>query len=185
MTRQEFGGAYQKGFQRTVRSLQRSRVTEDQAAEVAQAAWVKGLERLGQLRDDRLVSEWVNAIAWNEFRSTRRRRPLMDLMQMKDEPAVEPSISPMIIAVRQALAKCTPRHQCLLADFYWKDHSCFEIAAQTGRSPEAVHAELFRAREELREHMQVTRRKVPRPESVLPMKAKKEVAARSEGASAA
>lgn len=46
------------------------------ACESAQAAWVRGWGRLGQLRDETLVLTWVNTIALNVYRRLIREAPL-------------------------------------------------------------------------------------------------------------
>ncbi len=75
-----YGQAYECGFERTVRFLISRGAQEDRARETAQAAWVQGLERLCQLRDDRMVIAWVNTIALNTFRRFRRREaPMLPL----------------------------------------------------------------------------------------------------------
>jgi len=74
MTREEYGEAYKRGFDLTVRFLlSRGVHPSDRAREAAQAAWTKGWERLGQLRDESLVMTWVNAIALNVYRGFLRR----------------------------------------------------------------------------------------------------------------
>jgi hypothetical protein len=47
MTREEYGTAYQKGYNLTVRFLVSRGLSYDSAQETAQAAWAKGWERLG------------------------------------------------------------------------------------------------------------------------------------------
>ena len=63
MTREQYGQAYQKGFNLTVRFLVSRGFAYDSAQETAQAAWVKGWERLSQLRDPSMVLTWMNSIA--------------------------------------------------------------------------------------------------------------------------
>ena len=63
MTREEYGQAYQRGFDLTVRLLLSRGAPRDRAREVAQAAWARGWERLSQLRNESLVVTWVNTIA--------------------------------------------------------------------------------------------------------------------------
>ncbi len=46
MTREEYGAAYKKGYNLTVRFLVSRGLSYDSAQETAQAAWVKGWERL-------------------------------------------------------------------------------------------------------------------------------------------
>src|SRR5258708_22043158 len=76
MTTEGFGQAYSRGFDVTIRFLTSRGLRRDHACEVAQAAWVKGWERLGQLRDERFVFTWVNTIALNVYRKAIRTDPL-------------------------------------------------------------------------------------------------------------
>src|SRR5271163_1008325 len=76
MTSDGYGKAYQRGFDLTVRFLISRGVQRDNAEEAAQAAWVKGWERLGQLRKDSFVVMWVNTIAMNVHRNWLRKKRL-------------------------------------------------------------------------------------------------------------
>jgi DNA-directed RNA polymerase specialized sigma24 family protein len=80
MTREQYGQAYQKGFNLTVRFLVSRGLAYDSAQETAQAAWVKGWERLAQLRDPSMVLTWMNSIALNIHRSYIRREPLLQTL---------------------------------------------------------------------------------------------------------
>jgi DNA-directed RNA polymerase specialized sigma24 family protein len=80
MTRDEFGSAYEKGYNLTVRFLVSRGLSYDSAQETAQAAWVRGWEKLGQLRDSRLVLTWMNTIALNIHRSCLRREPFLQAL---------------------------------------------------------------------------------------------------------
>src|ERR1700687_1791118 len=80
MTREEYGSAYKRGYHLTVRFLVSRGLTYDAAQETAQAAWVKGWERLGQLRDSNMVLTWMNSIALNIHRSFIRREPLLQTL---------------------------------------------------------------------------------------------------------
>src|SRR5437868_6449190 len=77
MTREEYGYAYHRGRDLTVRFLRSIGLSTDDAEETAQAAWGKGWERLGQLRDSNMVLTWMNSIALNIHRSHIRREPLL------------------------------------------------------------------------------------------------------------
>src|SRR6202050_5191044 len=76
MTRDEYGQAYQRGFELTIRLLRSRGAQSDRAREVAQAAWTLGWERLSQLRNDSFVRTWVNTIALNVYRRILRREPV-------------------------------------------------------------------------------------------------------------
>ena len=80
MTTEEYGNAYQRGYNLTVRFLVSRGLTYDSAQETAQAAWVKGWERLGQLRDSKMVLTWMNSIALNIHRSFMRREPFLQAL---------------------------------------------------------------------------------------------------------
>jgi len=73
MTRDRYGLAYQRGFDLTVRFLLSRGAQREYATEVAQSAWVRGWERLHQLRDEATVVTWVNTIALNAYRRVMRR----------------------------------------------------------------------------------------------------------------
>jgi RNA polymerase sigma factor (sigma-70 family) len=172
MNAQQFGEAYQKdGYRRTVCFLQGRGIGADQANELAQAAWVRGWERISQLQDESRLINWVNAIAHNLLLTGFRQNWLVDLSHVDHEPATLPLVNLIVLDVRQALAKCTPRHQRLLIAFYREGISTRELATQSGRSLEAIHAELYRARKEFSEHMLGIHRQSPPGERVLRMKA--------------
>ena len=75
MTRESYGTAYQRGFGQTLRFLRSRGVPFERARDVSQTAWAKGWERLDQLRDDRLVFTWVNAIALNVQNRLQQNEP--------------------------------------------------------------------------------------------------------------
>ena len=77
MTREEYGKAYQKGYNLTVRFLVSRGLAYDAAQETAQAAWVKGWERIGQLRDQRMPE--LVEIRRGGSVETRRRRERADI----------------------------------------------------------------------------------------------------------
>jgi len=72
MTRETYGQIYQEGRDRTIRFLLSRGVTRELAADLAQSAWLRGWERISQLRDERMLVTWVNTIALNLFRRAIR-----------------------------------------------------------------------------------------------------------------
>ncbi|HLN26757.1 MAG TPA: sigma factor, partial [Gemmataceae bacterium] len=65
MRAHDYAEAFENGYGATRRFLlSRGALVED-AEEIAQAAWVRGWEFRGQLRDPSRVSYWVNSIARN------------------------------------------------------------------------------------------------------------------------
>ena len=69
MTREEYGVVYQTGCERTIRFLLSRGVSPGIAPDVAQSAWLRGWERLAQLRDPTMIVTWINSIALNKYRS--------------------------------------------------------------------------------------------------------------------
>ena len=75
MTREEYGAAYQKHFSFTVNLLcRRKGLGRDYAEEISQTAWVRGWERLYQLRNAEMLTTWVNSIALHELASQVRKK---------------------------------------------------------------------------------------------------------------
>src|SRR5687767_12929661 len=103
MTREEYGQAYERGFNLTVRFLVGKGLAFDTAQETAQAAWVKGWESIGQLRDGSMALPWMNSIAMNIHRSHIRREPLL---QTLPELSVRPKINLAAIDVNRLLKRC-------------------------------------------------------------------------------
>ena len=170
MTTQEFEHAYEKGYRSTVLALKRRETALDEVEDLAQSAWLKGWQSLGRLRDEQRLNSWIAVIAANLMRSHFRRRPLMDQLQIGMEPVDGSTTRVASIEISIALEHCSPRQRRLLELVYIEGYSCTEVALQTGRSPGAIHAELYRARKSVREYMQAPRRQVLPDDGVLLMK---------------
>jgi DNA-directed RNA polymerase specialized sigma24 family protein len=84
MNAEEYGQCLQ-GYIRTTRLLVSQGMSWDGAQEMAQAAWVRGWERRGQLRETIMVTTWINTIALNMYRSDLRRELL--LREVPEVPA--------------------------------------------------------------------------------------------------
>jgi RNA polymerase sigma factor (sigma-70 family) len=142
MTEEAYGQAYQQGFERTVRLLLSRGARSECAREAAQAAWVKGWERIHQLRNDNLVSTWVNTIALNCYRSVMRSEhlqlPLPELVTDAD-------VNLAAIDIERILAHCRPRDRQLF-EYYLEGHPIEEIARKQGISYTAVRIRFLRAR---------------------------------------
>jgi DNA-directed RNA polymerase specialized sigma24 family protein len=143
MTREGYGQAYQQGLTHTVRFLLASGVRHEAAEDIAQAAWLRGWERLGQLRDDRMLLRWVNKIALNCFRracTSERDQPLML------EPAASgPSVDWFSIDVSLILRSCRARDRGLL-EAHIQGSSIKDLAQETGASQTSIRVRLLRAR---------------------------------------
>jgi len=143
MTREEYGRAYERGFELTVRFLlSRGAHPSDRARDAAQAAWTKGWERLGQLRNDALVVTWVNTIALNVYRSFLRREPMY---QALPELATRTGVNLAAIDISRILKICRPSDRALLEQ-QMHGVTAKEIASDQGVTETAVRIRFLRAR---------------------------------------
>ncbi len=143
MTREEFGSAYSRGYNMTVRFLVSRGLSYDTAQETAQAAWVKGWERLGQLRDSSMVLTWMNSIALNIHRSCVRREPFLQALPELPTP---PKVNLAAIDVRRILKTCKKNDRMVLQRHYLEGYKVQEIARAHGWTDTAVRIRLLRAR---------------------------------------
>jgi len=146
MTNEEYGAAYQRGYGLTVRFLVSRGLSHDMAQEDAQAAWAKGWERLGQLRDSRMVVTWMNSIALNIHRSCVRREPLFVPLPELSTP---PKVNLASIDVRRMLETCKSKDREVLKRHYLEGYKVREIAQAHGWTETAVRIRLLRARRSL------------------------------------
>ena len=150
MSREEYGQAYQKGFNLTVRFLLSRGLAYDTAHESAQAAWVRGWERIGQLRNPSMVLTWMNSIALNVHRSCLRREPLL---QTLPELPAQPNINLAAIDVPRILESCRSSDRIVLQRHYLEGLKVGEIAQQQGWTNTAVRIRLLRARRNARQRL--------------------------------
>jgi DNA-directed RNA polymerase specialized sigma24 family protein len=123
-------------------------VARDTAEEISQAAWMRGWERLGQLRSDELISTWVNTIALNLYRrAIRQERRLQGL---KEPLYAKSTVNWAAIELRRILRFCRlPDRQLLEAQMVGQ--TAEEIAQDQGVSQTAIRIRLLRARRAARQ----------------------------------
>lgn len=146
MTRDEYGRAYQSGFRLTVHFLSSRGILGDAAGEAAQAAWVRGWERIEQLRSSSMVVTWVNSIALNLCRSYLRKPPFEALQDL----AAPPQADFASIDTRKILDLCNSEERVLLQQQYLDGLGISEIALQQGCSETAARIRILRARRAVR-----------------------------------
>jgi RNA polymerase sigma factor (sigma-70 family) len=152
MTGEEYGKAYKRGFDLTVRFLLSRGAWRDLADEAAQTAWVKGWERLDQLRNEGLVVTWVNSIALNVYRSLVRREPFKLAQDRPYEKTA--AINLAAIDVARILEFCRPCDQSLLRQQYVEGLTTSEIAQEYGVTETAIRLRLLRARRDARSQVE-------------------------------
>lgn len=126
----------------TVRYLISRGVPSDQARDAAQAAWVRGWERLTQLRNESMVVTWVNSIAMNVHRSVLRSERSS---QALGDYAQSAEMNLAAIDVARILKICRPRDRALL-ELQMQGNTTEEIARKEGVTEAAVRIRLVRAR---------------------------------------
>ena len=143
--REIYSDAYQQGYNLTKRFLLSRGVPFESAEEDAQAAWVRGWERLDDLRNpDRLVT-WINSIALNLFRNRLRKERLHD--QSGEIPEVSDVKTASISAdVFRELSRCKPSDQKLLWQRYVEGYTSAELATLWHCKPATIRVRLLRAR---------------------------------------
>ena len=142
LTKEAYGQAYQKGFERTVRLLCSRGARSECARESAQAAWARGWERIHQLRNDALVTSWVNTIALNCYRNVLRSEQLRVPLA---EPVIDANVNLAAIDIERILTHCRPIDRQLF-EYYLQGHATEEIAKKQGISCTAVRIRFMRAR---------------------------------------
>lgn len=157
MTREEFGAAYEEGRMRTVRFL-RSRGAEwDLATDISQMAWMRGWERLAQLRERNLLVTWVNTIALNlYFRALHDERRQVALQEPRYSCGF---LNWAAIDLSRILDGCRVSDRALL-EAQLNGFTAKEIAGETGTSETAVRLRLLRARRAARKLAETPRQTV-------------------------
>ena len=150
MTQDEYGQAYQQGFGRTVRLLRSRGASVDSAEDVAQAAWLRGWQKLDQLRDEGTIVNWVNAIAVNYHRRGGRAEARY---QALPELCGHIGIDLAPLDAEKILKFCRPMDRILfeqqLGGFTAKG-----IAKKRGVSASAIRIRFLRARRAVRAIME-------------------------------
>jgi RNA polymerase sigma factor (sigma-70 family) len=151
MTREEYGSIYQISHNRTLRFLLARGASATVAADITQSAWVRGWERLSQLREAKMILTWINTIALNEYRRYMRREGSLNrsLPVPKREWAGKAHMNLAAIEVSRILAACNPGDRLLL-EAQMNGITPKEIADEYGITETAVRIRFLRARRSAR-----------------------------------
>ena len=144
-----FAAAYGRGFPRTIRFLSsHCGLRPQEAEEFAQAAWARGWESRGALRDAKALLGWVNSIALNLFRGECRGAWRREELWEHQAPQPSPTAG---LEAAQALRACSPRDARLLVSRYVLGYSSAELASKEQLGSIAVRVRLSRARRQVRQ----------------------------------
>jgi DNA-directed RNA polymerase specialized sigma24 family protein len=156
MTRDEYGDIYQAARERTVRFLLSRGAAPGLAPDIAQSAWLRGWERLSQLRDPQMIVTWVNSIALNQYRRVIRSERLHHEIQ---KPAPSKTCQNLAaIDVERILCACRPPDRLLL-EAQMRGVTAKEIAREQGLTETAVRIRFLRARRSARVALETRSRK--------------------------
>jgi DNA-directed RNA polymerase specialized sigma24 family protein len=156
MTREEYGDIYQMARERTIRFLVSRGATPALAPDIAQSAWMRGWERLAQLRDPQMIVTWVNSIALNQYRRAIRSERLHQEIQ-KSAPG-KSCMDLAAIDVARILGACRPPDRLLL-EAQMNGVTAKEMAREQGLTETAVRIRFLRARRSARRALETRRRK--------------------------
>jgi RNA polymerase sigma factor (sigma-70 family) len=151
LTRDDYAAAYREGYQKTVRFLSSTGAPPDLAEEVAQAAWARGWERLGQLRHAQALHFWINSIAKNLLRSDFRKRQLST--ELLDNTLVANPLESEPIDAQRLFEGCSETEQELLQLYYVEGFTSQELSANLGVSAVGVRVRLTRLKRNLASKM--------------------------------
>ncbi len=147
MTRQQYAAAYNHGYPKTIGFMLSRGASRDISEDMAQAAWAKGWQYRGQIRDPLKVDSWVNSIAFNLFRGSFRQAPTVELLPA-DHPA-SPGTSAATIDCQRLLAQCSPSERELIDGCYVAGYTSAQLGRRLGCSAVAVRVRLLRLRRRL------------------------------------
>ncbi len=143
-----FGESYENGYTRTVHLLLSKGFSLEVAEESAQAAWVRGWERRGQLRQISSTLPWVNAIALNIARNQLRRENRLEKL---GDWFTRPESLDVAVEAEQMLAGGSQKDRILLEKRYVEGWDICELAQNHQCTRVAIRVRLFRARSRLRD----------------------------------
>ena len=157
MTREEYGDIYQSGRERTIRFLLSRGASPGLAPDVAQAAWLRGWERLAQLRDPQTIVTWINTIALNHYRRVIRVERLHQEIQPSSHGKTCMDLA--AIDVNRILHICRPPERFLL-EAQMSGITAKEMAREKGLTETAVRIRFLRARRSARKALETRRKKL-------------------------
>jgi RNA polymerase sigma factor (sigma-70 family) len=152
MTQEGYGQAYRDGFIRTVRLLRSRGASLDNAEDAAQAAWMRGWQRLDQLRDEGMIVSWINTIAINYHRRQIRTQARYQTLFEVCDPR-RPDSAPLDTA--RILTFCHPQDR-ILFEQQLRGLTTEEIAKKQGVTTTTIRVRTLRARRAVRASVEDT-----------------------------
>jgi len=148
-----FAEAYGQGVSRTINFLVSRGVPRNSAPDIAQSAWMRGWERLSQLRDDTMLLSWINTIALNLFRKVLRSNRNEEKLYPAHYERLCTGMNWAAIDVKKILDGCSIPERGLL-EAQLQGASAKELAEREGVTQTAMRLRLLRARRSARQRCQ-------------------------------
>jgi RNA polymerase sigma factor (sigma-70 family) len=131
----------------------------DLAADLAQEAVTRGIERAAQYRGPAPVGAWLHRIALNAWRDHQRRQRIrrwigLDRSEAGGIPEDRATDPAELVDMRRALARLPPRQRAALVLRYYHDYDYAAIGEALGVTAGSAGAVLSRALDRLRAELQ-------------------------------
>ncbi len=157
-------GALVRRYQKVVCAIAYSRIGEAESArDIAQDAFLAGLENLSKLRTSSKFGSWIRAttrrLCSQWVRSETYRRALKESLRRRPESSGAATPVAVLEAketralLREAIEKLPERLREALVLYYFEDQSQAEAAKRLGISEDAVQKRVARAKRRLREYV--------------------------------
>lgn len=147
LNRDDYARAYQDGYSKTVRFLASTGAPMELAEEVAQAAWVRGWERLSQLRHVQALNFWINSIAKNLLRSNFRKQQMS--VELHETTLVANPLESEPVDAHRMFEGCSETEKELLQLYYLEGYTSQELSSTFGLSAVGVRVRLTRLKKNL------------------------------------
>lgn len=141
------------GYIRTVQLLRRRGLSADDAAEYAQASWVRCLAYIHKLRSDCSLDRYVATAALRLFQTEYRRSARLCPLDELGTTGPDRSMSVTAIDVRRALSNLKPPDTLLLQQLYIEGASYAELADRLQTTESRLYAKVARVRRAFRKRM--------------------------------
>lgn len=129
-----------------------------EADDLAQEAFVRAWDRIGDLKDAARFSPWLMKIAYNEFlqsrRALRKRERLVERLAAEHDPADERGATPepeIALELRRVLSVLSKRERAVVVLNYAYGYSHGEVSKLTGLPLGTVKSMIHRGSRKVRE----------------------------------
>lgn len=157
----EFADALVRNHREFLAFVERRVGNSADAEEILQAAFVKGLEQAGSVRDEQRVVAWFYRVLRNALIDHARRREAEGRTLEHEAEALDPALPPP--ELERAICQCVhdllpglkPDYANLLRRVDLGSESIAEVAQDLDLTPNNTRVKLHRARAALRKQLQV------------------------------